>query len=353
MKKLVKVAAMILSLGSLLVSCASNSSAKKSEGTTPAVPHPRTYVVDLADSTEGKKVALAFNQYGPNYQSTPNLSFTSFIKADKPQAGDTVILNYKFTSDIDLPVILLGLVDGSAKANYWLNLLDPSVFVLAEDVKAGQVIEGSKEVVLTKSVLGDFQAYIQYDSSDSKDMGYPTVGTAANLTFEDVEGVDTTDVAKESPELLAAAPTGPRTFDINLADAFKMIEISQNSSEGTIWNYQYIGSITDLFDYDHLPAAGDTIHLYFKGTSDYTIEKPVLMTIVENTAAVGWWKDLVGTDESKFQTFAEAGTIVAGEPFTGDATFVLSESATEGLSIQMYYDVYDGAKGCLWIYSKE
>lgn len=353
MKKMVNFAVVALALCGILVSCASGGSSKStSDKAAPASVHPRTYVVDLADAMDGNKVSIAFNQYGPNYQSTPNMNYTKFIKLDKPQAGDTVVLNWKFTADKDLPVLLLGLVDGSAQANYWTNLLDPSVFVMAENVKAGEVVEGSKEVVLSKSVLGKFEIYIQYDSDDSVKMGYEKCNDSSTLTFMDVEGVDTTDVEKEDPSLTANLPTGPRTFDVNLADIAKMLTIPVNASDGQIWNFQYIGSITDAFNIDALPAAGDTIHVYFKGKSDVTIETPVIMTIVENTAAVGWWKDLVATDDSKWQTFAEAGSIVAGEEFLGEATFVLSEGATEGLSIQMFYDVFDGATGATWLYSK-
>lgn len=353
MKKIVNFAVAALALCGLLVSCASNGGSKKADdANAPASVHPRSYVLDLADSKTGTTVSLAYNEWGPNYQSNPNMDFTDFVKMDKPQAGDTITINYKFKVDKDLNVLLLGLVDGSAKANYWLNLLDPSCLVLAENVKAGEVIEGSKEVVLANSVLGYLQAYIQYDSEDTVKMGYEKVNTSSTITFMDVEGVDTTDVAKETPALLADAPTGPRSFEVNIADVAKMLTIPVNASEGKIWNYQYIGSIADLFDFDALPAAGDTIHVFFKGKSDLTIETPVIMTIVENTAAVGWWKDLVATDNSKWQTFAEAGTIVAGEEFYGEATFVLSEGATEGLSIQMYYDPYEGATGATWIYSK-
>lgn len=316
--------------------------------------------VDLADNEGGKNIEIIFNQYGPNYQANPNLKYYSYVKADKPQAGDTVVINYKFKADKDLPVILLGLVDDSPKANYWTNLLDPSTVVLAENIKAGEIYEGTIETVLATSAAGAFSVYLQYDSDDSVKLGYEKLSDSSKLELIDVEGVDTTDAAAELAAAASAAgvevsaePTGPRTFDVNITDVAKMFDLAVNASNGTIWNYQFICSITDLFDFDNLPKAGDTINISFKGSTDYTIEAPVYMTIVENTAAVGWWKDLVATDESKFHVFAEQGTIVAGEQFTAQASFTLSESATEGLSIQMYYDNYEGAKSSTWLFARD
>ena len=284
-KSLVKVAISLAAAALTFVSCASTSNGKGAASTSV---HPRDYTIDMAESTTGTSIKVVKNPYDTNYQCDLAMDFTKFVRKDKPQAGDTVVINYKFTADKDLPVLLLGLVDGSPKANYWTNLLDPSVFVLAENIKAGEVYEGSKEVVLAASVLGDLQAYIQYDSEDSIKMGYDKVGEASKLTLLDVEGVETTDAAAElaaaaaaAGVTLEAAPTGPRKFDVALTDVAKMFDLAVNASDGTIWNYQFICSITDLFDFDNLPKAGDTITIRFKGTTDYSIEEPVLMTIVE------------------------------------------------------------------------
>ena len=350
MKKLLNAAASAIVLcGALLTGCASSGGAKKTDSAAASV-HPREYHIDLADAEDGANVALVYNQYGPNYQSTPNLQFGKFVKTDKPKAGDTVYIHYKFTCDTELPVLAIGLVDDSAAANYWRNLLDPSVVELAKDIVPGQVYEGTLEYVLSANVSSKFGAYIQYDSADTIAWGYEAVNKAANLTFE--KCAETTDTSLEASSAAAAAPVGPQNYNINLADIAKMITIPVNASEGVIWNYQYIGSITDAFNIDYLPQAGDTITIYWTGTSDISIETPVMMTLVENTAAVGWWKDLVSTNnDEKFKVFAEG--IKAGEEFTGSATFTLSESCVEGISIQMFYEPYEGSTGSTWIYKRD
>ncbi|MCQ2592613.1 MAG: hypothetical protein MJ188_07490 [Treponema sp.] len=351
MKKIVSSFAMALALcGLVLTGCASTGSAKNdsaANGAATASVHPRTYHIDLADAEDGSSVAIVYNQYGPNYQSSPNLQFGKYVKTDKPKAGDTVILHYKGTVDKDIPVLLLGLVDDSAAANYWTNLLDSCV-VIAENLKAGDTFEGECTFTLIADVKQKFGAYIQYDSDDTKKLGYPLVETDCVLKFEKCG--ETTDTSKELPADAPAAPVGPQTYNVDLADIAKMLTIGVNASDGQIWNYQYIGSITDAFNIDYLPQAGDTINIKFTGTSDITIEGPVYMTLVENTAAVGWWKDLISDDVSKFHVFAEG--ITAGEEFTGEATFTLMNSCVEGISIQMYYDPYEGASGATWIYKR-
>lgn len=325
MKKLLSFAAVSLALCGLFVSCASSGAgkaAKADKAAAPSIPHPRAYVVDLADSTEGRTVALNYNEYGPNYQSSPNLKFTKFIKADKPQAGDTVTIHWSFTSDKDLPVILLGLVDGSPKANYWTNLLDPSVFVLAEDVKAGEVVSGSKEVVLSANVLGDFQAYIQYDSVDSVAMGYPKVSAPAVLSFVDVEGVDTTDAAAELASLGAVqeAPKGPQTYNVAIEKYAAFCEIKTDhpwidgkQDMSIISGYAAPVSIVDAipnFD-DPLPA-GTKLHVTWHATSD--IDIPFLtVRAVDNSPECDWWKELQEARDDASITFAT--DIKAGVPF--------------------------------------
>jgi len=348
MKKILSFAAVSIALCSLFVSCASSGAKKSGGALVPTIPHPRSYVVDLADSTEGTTVELAFNQYGPNYQSTPNLKFTKFIKADKPQAGDTVVINYKFTCDIDLPVLLLGLVDGSAKANYWTNLLNPSVFVIAEDVKAGEVIEGSKEVVLSANVLGDFQVYIQYDSDDSSKMGYPKISKAAKLTFEDVEGVDTTDVEAElaASGVAVEGPKGPQTYDVAIEKYAAFCEIKTDhpwidgkQDMSQICGYAAAVSIVNAipnFD-DPLPA-GTKLHVTWHGVSDIDIPS-LRIRAVDNSPECSWWKEL--QEERSNEATTVATDIKAGVPFTLEKDIVF-DYAMEGtaliLSVNYDYD---------------
>ena len=110
MKKLISALALVSVLALAFTGCAS----KSGKADAPVSVHPRTYHIDLADGAEGPVVDIVYNQYGPNYQGTRE--FGNWVKTDKPKAGDTVIVHYKGVSDIDLPVIALGLVDTSAAA---------------------------------------------------------------------------------------------------------------------------------------------------------------------------------------------------------------------------------------------
>ncbi len=330
MKKIFAFSAAAALCGMILSGCASTGAASGNKGgaTTPSVPHPRTYTLDLIDS--GAKFSFLPNQYGEkgrsDYQN--NADFTSFIKADKPQAGDTIEVYYKATSDVDLDFVMCNLVDTSPAANYWtvLNADADKDQGFGVDVKAGVPFEGHFTYVIDKPVKGKLTLQLAYGSQNGK---------AANLTFERV--AETTDTSNE------VAPRGAKNFDIELQKAAALINLGPNlDNNGNIANYQAIIDLTSAFGND-LPKAGDTVTIKYKGTSDRDIPQ-IMFTLVENTAAVGWWRDLVSNDNAtKFKVLAE--NVKAGELIEASVEVPITVDAVEGTSIQIFYDVFDGASG--------
>lgn len=363
MKKILGTVLSALALCAIsLTGCASS---QKAETAGPAmvssVSHPRTYVLDLADSTGEKTTQFAANN-GIYQSPSHSLVYTQYFKYDWPQAGDTIEVHYKGVSNIDLNGVEFYFMDASATANYWLGLMNQDDIdnrPIALNVKAGEEFEGTISYVLEKSPSKRpaIEVVMFYDNQYYKKAGLEKVGKAAKIEWLKTD-VDTTNTEAElvmadtSVEgAVAIAPEGPKTFNIELADVAKMFELSTNASDGVIWNYQFITAIDGVIDGD-LPQAGDTVNIHWKGTSNQDISTPVMMTLVENTQAVGWWKDLISSSEDKFHVFVE-GPVTANETFEGNASFVLAESCVEGISIQMFYDNAEGAKSSMWIFARE
>lgn len=293
-----------------------------------AVAHPRTYVVDLADG--GTTCDITYNSYGPNYQATPD--FTKFIKADKPMKGDTVEVHMKFKSSIDLSVLKVGVVDPSAAAGYW-TLLNPDYQIAGTDIKAGQTYEFTGKYPVTTDCKGAMKICLQYDNADDKDT-YKPVNKGAKLTFTKV--ATTTDTSKE-----VVKRTTPKTWNVNLSKYAAFLEIKTNhpwvngkQDMTVISNYEGVAEITKAFGRE-LPLKGDTVVVTYKATSNRDISL-LQIQIIENTAAVNWWKVLSDAEAVEF-----AKDIKAGTPFNATATFKLNDDAQEGVSLQIFYNVGD------------
>ena len=302
-----------------------------------------TFVFDVSAGSDGKKLSFPYNSYGPNYQATAK--FTPLIKGKKPKKGDTVEIYAKGTSNIDLSYIAVDLVDTSAAANYW-TLVPPAAQqdqLGAQDIKAGTPFEIHMTYTLDKDVKGALEFVMRYDDADwtgGKLGSFAKVGKAANVTFEQV--VKSSDFSKVKTRK-------PKTIKVNVTDAIKLIEMTPAMDNGQIVWYQAIFSITELFK-DDLPIKGDKITLTYKGTADIAIPE-LKLTLVENTAAVGWWRDLVADDfDSKFYTWAK--DIEPGKVFNASVTIPINVSVEEGISIQMFYEPFEGSKGTFIKFAK-
>lgn len=297
-----------------------------------AVAHPRTYKLDLADS--GATCSIAFNSYGPNYQGTPD--FTKFMKADKPMKGDTFEVHLKFKSNIDLPLLLVSVVDTSPQANYWTLLTENQQI---EGIKANQVVDKVLTFPAIAACKGQVKLCLQYDNADQDTAAFPLVKKGAKLTT--MKTVGTTDTSKE-----VVVRKTPKTWNVNLSKYAAFLEVKTNhpwvngaQDMSVISNYETVAEISKAFDNGRsLPIKGDTLIITYRASSNADIDT-LYVDVIENTEAVGWWAVL---SEGGPQEFAK--DIKKGVPFDAKATFKLAKGATDGISLQIFYDV-GAAKG--------
>jgi len=350
MKKLLGLVATTVALCSLFVGCASSGSAKSD---APVSVHPRSYVLDVIDG--GAELSLVYNQYGPNYQVTP--FFTSLLKKDKPQAGDTVTFKIKATADVDLPVIMCFPCSTSPS---WMNLGGESQ-VLAENIVAGVPFESEVTFVLTDKMGGDFALCMQYDNAEQE----VKAGCSSKLVLERV--CESTDTTKEVP----AAPHNPNvTVNLSKYAAFCQIEtnhpwINGQQDMSVISNYQATPEVTAAYG-DDLPQPGDVMHIVWKAVSDIDIER-IYARPVDCSAAAGYWKELTKPDWDSIKTeeqLAEEAAareaageevaeveedlnsnlilvenVVAGVPFEVEMDVVITVAPTAQVNICLWYDV--------------
>lgn len=324
MKKLLNAAAMLLGLGLVLTGCASGGSSKG-----PTSVHPRSYTFDVFDG--GETLNLVFNQYGPNYQVTPY--FTSFVKKDKPKAGDTVTFKMKATSDVDLPLLLV--YPGSTSPS-WTNLCDESI-VFAENVVAGEPFECEATIVLTHDMGGDFILCMQYDNTDQE----VKTGGPCKLTLERV--CESTDTTKEVP---ATPHVSEVTVDLSKYAAFCQIETNHPWENGVqnmavIANYQTTPEVTKAYG-DDFPQPGDTLHVVWKAVSDIDIER-IYCRPVDCSSAANWWKELTDPDwEAQDETMTLVENVQAGVPFEASMDIVYTQAPVAQVNLCLWYEVGQG-----------
>lgn len=336
MKKLFKCVVLAMAFTSvLLTGCASTGGAKSDGGSV----HPREYTIDISESKTGTSIPVVFNQYGPNYQSDPAIDFTKNIRKDKPQAGDTIHVYYKFSTDIDIPKVRISLIDPTV--NYWLELA-PDDAIEIEGIKAGEIVEGEKDIVLTAKVSGEFKVYICYDNDAFLSAGFPAVGAPAVFTLYDVEDVVSTDVALELPA--SEVQTGPKTINIQIDKIAAFCDIvtghpwvdgKQIMSE--IENYQADISYRTLLEEE--PVPGDILVVTWKGRPDRDIDVLKCMP-VDHSASVGWWRIMINNPDDE-DAVVIARNLKAGEVFEVSKTYVIdigAESTDCNLRVWYEYD---------------
>jgi hypothetical protein len=317
MKKLFGKAIVAFALfGLLFASCAST----KSAGTESV--HPRDYTFDLIDS--GEVCDIVFNQYGPNYQA--KCDFTSFVKKDKPQAGDTVYIKARAVSDTDLPVLFGCLVDPSQQAGYWKQLEEYTT--IAEDVVAGVPFDLDFTFVLTASPIAEFTFMIQYDTVDQPQ---PLINKPARLTFERV--CESTDTRIGVP----VAPHNPYvTIDLNDAAAFCEMAteypwINGVQDMSVVENYKCRPEVTNYFE-DDLPVVGDKVHIIWHAKADKDISK-ICFYLIDNSEKCAWWMPLSDIENAPY-----IENIKAGEVFDVDLDIPVTVNAVQKVTVIIQYD---------------
>ncbi len=295
--------------------------------------HPMTYVLDLAENENGKNIECPKNNYAENYQSNPLPSFKTQLKGDLPKAGDTIELHYKLTSNVDLPVISINVIDASAKANYWTVITGENTEdlpPLLTDVKAGETYEGVWSYVLKKDALGDVSVCLMYDDPALIGKGYGKAGVPSKITLE------TTGVTTTKPVAKVQRKAKKWKIDLGKYAAFYKIEADHPWVDGvadtkTISGWQAIIDLGQAFGGD-LPIKGDQITITFNGVSDTDISL-IKSQLIENTAAVNWWAVICEDPDDSNHPFAE--NVVAGKKFKGSVKFIVSQDAQEGCSLAL------------------
>lgn len=121
---------------------------------------PKTYAIDLGDSNI-KKIEIVKNPYGVNHQCKAPAVFTNFFKNDIPSPGDTIELHYKFKSNVDIPGLVMAIIDNSEKANYWLPISNQ--YETIANITAGTVYEGVLIYKVVAKPVVDITVQLMYD----------------------------------------------------------------------------------------------------------------------------------------------------------------------------------------------
>ena len=345
MKKFITAVCM-LALAAGALSAAPKS--KKKDAKKEAPSGPMTYVLDFADSTAGKKTTFENNNgiWQSTMKDSPN--FSSFITGRLPKKGDTVELHFKGVSDIDLPGLMGVVMDDSAKANYWANVIsqqDCDTPIIGP-IKAGEVFEGTYTFTFSANVKQNLRFIIFYNHDGWKKAGGEKISKAPTIKWQKTDAVttDTSDMVE------VKAPATPVEITLNLADSAKLITMEAETENGKIKAYGAAISIIDLFDNSigRLPIVGDKVTITFQGTSDRDIETPIRAALYESTPAVNWWAELASNNWIEWHS----DPIKAGEVFEGSCTFEVNKAAIDGVGVRIYYDAYDGAKSATFMYKK-
>ncbi|MCR4578770.1 MAG: hypothetical protein K5681_00330 [Treponema sp.] len=343
MKKIVTAVCMLA-----LVVSAMSAKPKKKDKAKEAPSGPMTYVLDLGESKAGKKTT--FEKNNDYYQSTKKDSpdFSEYIVGRLPKKGDTVELHFKGVSDIDLPGLMVCVMDDSPKANYWLNVIsqkdcDTPIF---GPIKAGEVFEGTYTFNLITNVRKNLRVMFFFNHGGAKSAGWEKISKAPVIKWQDTDAVttDTSDMVTKK------APATPVEVTLNLADSAKMIEMQAETENGQINAYGAAISIIDLFENSigRLPIVGDKVTIYFEGTSNKDIETPIRAALYESTPAVNWWAELASNNWIEWCS----DPIKAGEVFKGSCTFEVNKAAIDGVGIRIYYEAYEGVGAATFIYKK-
>lgn len=128
---------------------------------TTAFAQAKTYVIDLGDTTNGTTVSIGKNPYGTNYQNVNPPMFTKFFKGDLPQVGDIVEVHYKFSSNVDIPYLQIGLIDPSEAAKWWTELGDD--YAKIENIPANTEMEGVIVFKIVKKPVQAISVQFMYD----------------------------------------------------------------------------------------------------------------------------------------------------------------------------------------------
>lgn len=152
-----------------------NLYAKQKEKTT--VEHPMEYILDLSEIGDFKFLYNDF--YGDAKKSKRQvcLNFTKFVRRNKPQIGDTVRITGVLTSPIDIDKLIVGIVDDSVSADYWMNLAKDGSSVSEQrktpdtaisNIKAGEPYNLDVKFTIKQKMRLRFAVQLAYGEQNGK-----------------------------------------------------------------------------------------------------------------------------------------------------------------------------------------
>lgn len=332
MKKLTHAVITSILFALIFASCASNNRNVKDENGK--IIHPRTYIIDPFDGA--KEVMFKFNEHELNYQAS--IDMWKFLKYDKPQAGDTIILKGQFISNIDLHNVVLYLADTSPAANYW-SILTTDNYLM--DIKSYEKYGIELKTVLDVGTKGNLSIIMAYDGNNHGQEEIVKVGVPARFDFEKIEETTNTET-----EIGFIPSLEQQVYNIQIDKYAAFMEIATvypvvNGIEdmSVVANYQTTPEITMAFG-DNLPRAGDTINLSWTAVSDVDISQ-IYVRPIECPAGATSWRELINVDWDNLEKYRIVKNVKKDEPFQGTVSFVLNHDAVTQVKLCIWYDIGD------------
>ncbi len=121
----------------------------------------KTFVIDLADTTNGKVVTIGKNPYGPNFQNVNPPTFTKYFSGNLPSPGDVVEVHFKFVSNVDIPGLTMAVIDNSEAAKWWLPISNQ--YESVNDIMANVPFEGVLQFKVAAKPVSAITVQMMYD----------------------------------------------------------------------------------------------------------------------------------------------------------------------------------------------
>lgn len=303
---------------------------------------PKTYVIDLATATNGASFEVPAKDTYFQYA----MDFSEYLLGEKPKKGDIIELHYKGVCSVDMDGLMIGLVDDSASAGYWTNLVsqkDMDRPLGCGAIKAGETFEGVESYTLMMPMKKALKAYIFYDHDSAKRLKWARIGKPATFTWEKTGA----KITKTVDPKVAADLSKPKTYEVDVSNVELMIKMEVETENGKITGYGHVLNIGDAVEaaIGRLPVKGDVITVVYKGTSNRDIPCDVITALAESSPSVNWWAELAGKDDN-WQV--SGGNITAETPFEIRKTFKVTQSAVEACHFRLSYLPGDGVKSSTW-----
>lgn len=123
----------------------------------------KTFVIDVADSTNGTVISIKKNPYAPGHQNEKPADVTPYFANIQPVPGDTIEVHYNFTSNVDLEWLTMAVIDNCEAAKWWGEISNEYKGV--GDIKAGVPCSGVITYKVTKKPIKNVTVMFMYDKA--------------------------------------------------------------------------------------------------------------------------------------------------------------------------------------------